>query len=156
MTISLTLLEYLEWAGVDYEVIPHKYTENSLQTAKTAHVPANKLAKCVLLEDENDYLMAVLPADHRIKLSSLHRQLNRNLELASESEVAYLFSDCDIGAIPPIGQAYGYEVIVDDSLTGCDDIYFEAGDHRDLVHLSGRDFREIMGNARQGHFSQQA
>jgi Ala-tRNA(Pro) deacylase len=153
MAVSLTLIEYLEWQGVDYELIEHKYTQNSLQTAREAHVPAEQLAKCVLLEDENDYLMAVIPASHRIELSALDHHLDRELELASESELTSLFSDCEAGAIPPMGQAYGYEVIIDDSLKDCRDIYFEAGDHRDLVHLNGMDFNSLMDGVQHGHFS---
>ena len=153
MSVSLALLEYLEWKGVDYDLIEHNYTQTSLQTAREAHIPAEQLAKCVLLEDEDDYLMAVVPANHRIELSALDHQLHRDLELASESEVTSLFSDCEVGAIPPMGEAYGYEMIIDDSLKDCSDIYFEAGDHRDLIHLSGGDFNNLMDQVQHGHFS---
>lgn len=154
MTISLTLLEYLEWNRVDYDIVEHGRSSSSLETAESAHVPPGQVAKCVLLEDETDYLMAVLPANRRIELSKLQHQLNRELDLATEDEAADLFFDCDIGAIPALGQAFGYEVIVDDSLNNCQDVYFEAGDHRDLVHMRGKDFLSLMDNAQHGHFSQ--
>jgi Ala-tRNA(Pro) deacylase len=65
-----------------------------------------------------------------------------------------MFDDCAEGAIPPLGDAYGYEVILDNSLASLSDVYFEAGSHTDLVHLSGNDFRALMSNAVQGVFSQ--
>ena len=73
--------------------------------------------------------------------------------LASEDEVFSLFDDCDIGAIPPIGAAYDVPVIVDDSLGDAADIYFEGGDHRTLVHVSGKDFRDLTMDARHARFS---
>ncbi|MCK4834799.1 MAG: hypothetical protein KAT12_08470 [Gammaproteobacteria bacterium] len=53
----------------------------------------------------------------------------------------------------PIGDAYGIEVIFDDRLNECGDVYFEAGDHTDLVHVSVIDFRGLMGNACHGEIS---
>ena len=55
-----------------------------------------------------------------------------------------MFADCEPGAIPPVGQAFGMETIIDDSLNECQDIYMEAGDHEDLIHLKGTAFRRLM------------
>ncbi|MCZ7595058.1 MAG: hypothetical protein M5U16_09180 [Hyphomicrobium sp.] len=35
---------------------------------------------------------------------------------------------------------------MDDRLEGFNDIYFEGGDHRTLVHVSGREFHRLMAN----------
>ena len=153
MAISITLLEYLEWKGVNYEIIEHPRTHSSMQTAQVAHIPGDQLAKGVVLEDERGFLMAVLPATHRIQLGKLHHKYNRQLGLATEREITGLFNDCDTGAIPPVGNAYGFDVVVDDSLGNSDDVFFEAGDHTDLVHVSGDDFRELMSNADRDTFS---
>jgi len=153
MAISLTLLEYLEWEGVDYELLHHEPAFDSLHTAEAAHVPGDQLAKCVVLEDENGYLMAVIPATHELELDALNRQLGRNLQFASEEEIADLFEDCELGAIPPLPEAYGYETVVDDALTDYEDIYLEAGDHTELVHISGQDFQHLTEAAPHGYFS---
>jgi Ala-tRNA(Pro) deacylase len=58
--------------------------------------------------------------------------------------------------VPPLGQAYGVPVIWDDALSACPDIYFEAGDHRDLVHMSGQAFRTLMANADHARISHPA
>jgi len=79
--------------------------------------------------------------------------LQRNLGLATENELAGLFKDCELGAIPPIGPAYGIEIVVDDSLLQEDDVYFEAGDHEELIHVSGKQFQDLVAGARHGHFS---
>ena len=56
-------------------------------------------------------------------------------------------------AVPPIGGAYGIRVIWDDSLSGQPEIYFEGGDHRTLVHISGGDFSRLMSEAGHDRFS---
>ena len=152
MAIAITLQEYLDKSGIDYDVLPHALTETSIDTAQTTHIPPEQIAKSVILEDEDGYLMAVIPASHHIELGQLSRQLERRLGLATEDELAGLFSDCDLGAIPPIGEAYHMDVVMDDSLERCPDVYFEAGDHTDLVHVRGPAFQQLMQHANHGHF----
>ncbi len=137
-----------------YDVLTHPHTATSGESAQAAHVPGTRLAKSVVLEDEQGYLMVVLPSNRQIDLGELHRQLNRNLGLATEGELGSLFSDCEIGALPAMGPAYGMETVVDDALAEQSDIYFEAGDHEQLIHVSAETFQTLLGeDARHGRFS---
>lgn len=145
---------YLDAHGICYEVVHHEHVESSLESARAAHVPVGRVAKCVLLEDEHGYLLAILPASCRLSLGRVREQLRRRLELASEAELGLLFGDCEIGAVPALGAAYGIPTLIDDSLLRMPDVYFEAGDHEDLVHLSGSAFRALLGDAKHGRFCQ--
>jgi Ala-tRNA(Pro) deacylase len=49
--------------------------------------------------------------------------------------------------------AYGMQTYVDDSLMKHPDVYFEAGDHQELVHMSMDQFSTLMSDAESGHFS---
>lgn len=153
MTISLALLEYLEWEGVDYELVPHPFVAGSQYTAQQAHISGEQLAKCVVVEDNSGYLMTVLPATHHVDLSKLKDITHRELHFASEKELNELFDDCSKGAIPPLPEAFGYKGLMDKSLDACDDVYLEAGDHTELVHLSGDDFKYLMANTDKANFS---
>lgn len=156
MGIASTVREYLDEAGVDYELVHHPYAPNSRRAADAAQVPPDQLAKPVMLGDGRGYLMAVVPASRRVAMRALERKLGRRLSLATERELQDLFSDCQRGAVPALGQAYGIEVVWDDCLASCSDVYFEAGDHTDLVHLSGREFTFLMGRKPHGRISQPA
>jgi Ala-tRNA(Pro) deacylase len=156
MPISARLKWYLDSHGVKYDLIPHIHTGTSLGAAQAAHVPGERLAKSVLLEDERGYVMAVLPASRRISLRDLEEQLERHLELASEAELSQLFRDCEVGALPPVGAAFGIPTVVDDSLMNAPDVWFEAGDHEDLVHMRGIEFLSLFTGARHGRFSRHA
>jgi Ala-tRNA(Pro) deacylase len=109
----------------------------------------------VVLEDEQGFLMVVLPSSRQVNMQELHRQLNRNLVLATENELGGLFADCEIGALPPIGPAYGVETVVDDAIAEQPDIFFEAGDHEQLIHVTAETFQTLLGeNVQRGRFSQ--
>lgn len=156
MPVSSSLREFLDAQGVQYEVVAHPRSVSAPRIAASAHVPGARLAKSVLLEDEQGYVMAVVPSTHRVDLARLHRHTHRMLGLAVEEEIAELFRDCDPGAIPAVGAAYGIKTVVDDSLRDQPDIYFEAGDHEALVHLSQQQFNTLMSGADHGQISYQA
>lgn len=153
MAIARSLEDFMKKHHIAYEVVPHRRTLSSMKTAAAAHVPGDRLAKSVVLEDEKGFVMAVLPATHKIDMAELQRQLKRDLELATEEELRDLFKDCELGAIPPVGVAYGMDTMVDDSLSRQPDIYFEAGDHVELIRVSGEQFRTLMTGSGHGHFS---
>jgi Ala-tRNA(Pro) deacylase len=155
MAIAISVRQYLEDSDIDYDVTRHTRSATSREAAKTAGVPGDQLAKSVILEDDQGYLMAVVPATRHVRLGKLSRQLGRHLGLATEQELRTVFSDCELGAIPPVGEVYHMEVIMDDSLSTCSDIYFEGGDHVDLIHVRQDDFQRLMQHARHGLFSRE-
>ncbi len=156
MSIGRKLKEYLSDARVDYDLVEHPRTECSSRTAQAAHVPGDCLAKSVVLQHDDGYVLAVVPSTHRVEVGSLERTIGCNLNLATEPEIADLFDDCRLGAIPPTGAAYDIATVVDDSLTERPEIWFEGGDHRTLVRVSGDGFRRLMAEARHVHFSHHA
>ncbi|GMV63253.1 MAG: hypothetical protein AMXMBFR74_24210 [Parvibaculum sp.] len=76
--------------------------------------------------------------------------LDERIGLATEAEIESCFRDCDAGALPPLGEPYGMKVCYDDAVATQPEIYFEAGDHKTLVHMSGANFARLMGNASHG------
>ncbi|MHA7883098.1 YbaK/EbsC family protein [Nitratireductor rhodophyticola] len=64
--------------------------------------------------------------------------------LASEEETAALFPDCEEGAVPVFGAPYRIACMIDDELDTDQDVYFEGGDHRTLVHVTGKGFEQLM------------
>ncbi len=153
MSIASGVINYLVDRHVNFDVVSHPHSATSLETAQSAHVSGDRLAKSVLLEDDRGYLLAVLPASCRVDLGELHRLTSRNLGLATEYELGALFEDCEPGAVPALGPAYDLETLVDDTLAEQSDIYFEAGDHEQLIHVSAETFDSLMADARFSHFS---
>lgn len=147
MSISPVLADYLGRKKINYEVLKHAQTSNSMATAREAHVPPEKLAKAVVVKQDDHYAMCVIPASNKLILEWLEYGRQHEYEIADERDLQGLFPDCNEGAIPGLGQAFELDVIVDSALLDNLDIYIEAGDHNHLLHLSQRDFQEVMKNA---------
>lgn len=153
MTVAASVVRVLADHGAEYELVPHPKRFSSIENANAAHVPEDHIAKGVLLQDREGYVLAVIPANEWVDLRRLRTELDRDLSIAPEAEVDRLFNDCDPGAIPPLGEAYGLETILDDALTSLSSIYFEGGDHEHLIRLDGDQFNALMRGVRRGHIS---
>ncbi|QEM82064.1 aminoacyl-tRNA deacylase [Halomonas binhaiensis] len=153
MAMPMTIREYLRACDIDYEEVSHPRAVSTSRIAEVSHVSGSQLAKAIMLHSDTGYRVAVVPSTCDADLNELSRLFHEKLELATENEVCREFDDCDPGAAIVVGQAYGLEVYLDDQLRHQPDIYFEAGDHETLVHMSGNDFDRLMAGSHHGPFS---
>ncbi len=156
MTIAARLTDYLDRLGIHYDPVGHPRTATSMGSARAAYIPAERLAKAVLIHHELGYLLAVVPGTHRVELGTLQDILGKRLGLASEEEVQRAFPDCAPGALPPVGAAYDLPVLVDEALDDAPELFFEGGDHTTLVHVGQAAFRALTKEARRARFSHAA
>jgi Ala-tRNA(Pro) deacylase len=143
MAIIQSLQRLLDDNRVHYEVHAHPTSFTAKQTAAADHVPPSEMAKVVVLKSgvRERFLMAVLPATHTLDLDRLREEVgDPKLRLAAEREFADAFADCEPGAIPPFGQLFDMPMWVDDALGREREMVFNAGNHRETVHLAYQDF----------------
>jgi Ala-tRNA(Pro) deacylase len=153
MGIAITLAQYLTERGVPYDVIEHARTETASQSAAASHVPPDRIAKAVVLEGGAGFMLAVLPASRHIQFEELCKELGRHVDIAKEEQIETLFIDCEAGAVPALGDAYGLKVIVDDSLASQPEMYIEGGDHSSMVHISAAAFGDLFADAQHARFT---
>jgi len=146
MAIARTLISYLQERGIRYDLVEHKHTATAVAAAHAANVPVHQVAKAVVLCDDAGYVVSVLPASHTLEIGWVNEVLGRKLEMACEKEFSNLFADCEPGAVPALGEAYGIQVVWDDELAYTSDVYIEAGDHEHLIWLERRDFKKLMSS----------
>lgn len=155
MGMAPTLETFFRSHTVSYDLLYHDRSATSLETARMSQVPADRLVKAVVLDDGERCVVAVLPASRRVEFGELNAHTGRVMRLLSEEEFARYFPDCEPGAVPALANAYGLEVIWDESIAEEPDLYFEAGDHCTLVHMKTRDFIQMMRErGRRDHFAE--
>lgn len=145
MPIITKLREFLDSAGVKYEVLSHRQAFTAQEVAEAQHVKGKELAKVVVLRSGGQFFMAVLPAPFRVDLDLAEGVVGRHdLRLATEEEFTGLFPQCEAGAMPPFGNLYNLPVFVDQSLTRDEDIVFNAGTHTQTVRMKYADFVRLV------------
>ncbi len=146
MTIARKLKEYLDENEAPYNVSTHQEVYTAQEVAAALHVPGKDIVKVVIVKTEGKFIMAVLPADHKVNVDKMRTVLHDpEARLATEGEFKGLFPDCDVGAMPPFGNLYDVGVYVDKSLTEDEEIIFQAGSHVETVKMKYRDFDRLVG-----------
>lgn len=145
MPILTKLREFLDSAGVKYDVLSHRQAFTAQEVAEAQHVKGKELAKVVILRSGSQFFMAVLPAPLRVDLDLAEGVVGRHdLRLATEEEFTGLFPQCEAGAMPPFGNLYNLPVFVDQSLTRDEDIVFNAGTHTQTVRMKYAEFVRLV------------
>lgn len=152
MTIATRVEGVLRDHGAHYKLIPHRISGSTHESAESAHVREDHIAKGVVIRDDKGYAMAVIPGDTWLDLEALDEETGRHFELDDESDLRALFPDCAPGAVPPLGPVYQLETFMDEALGSLSTVYFESGDHAHLVRVNGETFADLMRGVRHGHF----
>jgi Ala-tRNA(Pro) deacylase len=152
MSVPARVEAFLEEQGIAYDLLTHPATGSTRESALAAHVPDDHLAKAVVIRDEDGPAVVVIPGDTWLDLEAVRRETGRDLRLDDESDLSRLFPDCAEGAVPAVAPAYGLDTLLDEALTTLASVYFEAGDHRHLVRVSGEDFVRMLSGVRHGLF----
>lgn len=138
----------LERYRISYVHTSHPSAYPARDVAEAEHLPPYMLAKTVIVHGPNGYAMAVLPADCKVSLDELATILNFvQIRLATEEEVRERFPESEVGAMPPFGALFGVPVYVDTRLADEKYIFFNAGTHRDAIHMSVADYIRVADPA---------
>lgn len=139
------LKEFLDEQQIEYSLLPHMETFTAQETAEVAHVHGNELAKTVMVKIDGQIAMAVLPANYNVDFIRLQEVTNATVvTLANEEEFAGMFPECEVGAMPPFGNLWNMDVYVAAKLAEDDTIFFNAGNHTELMRMSFADFEQLV------------
>lgn len=139
------LREFLDSNGVKYLTIPHRQAYTAMEVAESAHVAGREMAKTVIVDVDGRLAMAVLPATRHVNVEHLRRSVGaQHVGIAKEGEFRFDFPDCEVGAMPPFGNLFNMEVLVDPKLAEDDDIAFNAGTHTEVVKMAYKDFERLV------------
>lgn len=138
--------EYLDDLGVDYQLIPHFTSFTAQETAQKTHIKGNQLAKVVVVGDDHNLSMIVVPANCILLQNQLGRILrSSDLHIVPEMQFKNRFPECEIGAMPPFGNLYGMSVFVAKELLEEATITFNGGTHNLLIRMDVDDFLSLTG-----------
>ena len=139
------LIDALDKAGVEYDVLPHAHTESALAEAEALGVSPDDVAKTLVVKLPEGYLRVVLPASARLDMSKVrevHGGGRHKVHLATEEDLRRDYAEFDLGAVPPIG-GRSDPVLVDPKIAERESIVIEAGSHDESLRLAGADLVHV-------------
>jgi Ala-tRNA(Pro) deacylase len=128
-----------------FALTSHPQAFTACEVAAAEHLPAREVAKTVVVFGDGAYHMIVIPASRLVDFHEVRGGLGfSQVRMAAEMELAELFQDCELGAMPPLGPLYNLPVYLDATLASQDTIAFNAGTHREVIHMRTAEFRRLV------------
>lgn len=155
MNLPDTVRTYLDRQQLSYRLIPYPFNEALGQAGEKLDIPARRIVRTVLLKDATRPIMAILPYSHILDFSMLCQLREHELEPLHGIETIRFFQSrgCKADSRPPLPAAFGIPALVDTSLAGDGEIYFEGGSGDCFVRMRGDDFGRLLAQARWGQFA---
>ncbi len=140
----MKLESFLDGRGINYERHTHTKTYTAQGLAHAERVSGYMVAKPVIVNTPGGYAMCVLPAPKHLDLRRAAKVLHETtVRLATESEMADLFPDCELGAEPPVGSMFGMKTVMDDQLEEDEMLVMQAGTHTESIKLRRDDWKKL-------------
>jgi len=134
----------LEEQQIDFEKHTHAPAYTAQRLADVEHVSGYMVAKPVVVKGNSGFAICVLPAPKQLDLERVGEIMgDPDVRLASESEMAELFPDCELGAEPPVGSLFGMRTIMDTSLRDDDELLMQAGTHTEAIRTRRADWERL-------------
>ncbi len=150
------LEQYFHENDVPFEVMTHEEAYTMQEVAASLHVPGRQVAKVVMVRADDKMAMLVISSPDRLDFAKVRALVGaKNVRLAKEEEFSNLFSDCEVGGMPPFGNLYGVPVFVDQVLTNEANIVFRVGTHQEVMKITYADFARLA-QPTEGKFAVQA
>ena len=145
MALLENLRVFLDTNHAEYTHTVHPLAYTAREVASAEQLPAREVAKTVVIFGDNEYHMLVVPANKLVDFQEVRLTLVfTHARMATEEELGRLFPDCELGAMPPFGNLYNnLPVNLDSALAMEEMIAFNAGTHRDVVHMKTAAYREM-------------
>ncbi len=145
MALLERLKAFLDGNHAEYTHTEHSQAYTAREVASAEHLPPREFAKTVVVFGDDGYHMRVVPGNRLVDCHEVRLAWGlTHARMATEEELGRLFPDCELGAMPPFGALYNnIPVNLDSSLAMEETIAFNAGTHRDVVHMKTAAYREL-------------
>ena len=133
-----------------FETFEHNPVRTSEEAAKvrtgySLEQGAKALIVRLKTKEGNMFIMLVMPAHLRLDTKKAKQYLQtKDLRFATEEEIAQITDGIQIGGVPPFGNLFNIQTLVDPKLFENEKIVFNAGDRSFSVGMKSDDYKKIV------------
>ena len=140
----MDVVKFLKSSKVKFQLRHHPARFTAQEVAAAEHITGEEVAKVVIVKAGEKFAMFVLPATCVVEMPEVKKVLGaKDVRLATEAEIAQIFPDCQVGAMPPFGAEYGLDMYVESRLAADPEILIPACTHEDSVLLAWKDYERL-------------
>jgi Ala-tRNA(Pro) deacylase len=136
--------EFLDEKKVHYEYKEHEEVRTSEEAAKARGEDIKIGAKAMILKCDDKFVMCILSAALKIDNKKLKVIMNsKNLRFATPDEVMEK-TGCLPGGVPPFGNVFGIDILLDKSILANEHMAFNAGERTKSLKILTKEYLDAV------------
>jgi len=154
MAIPKKVIKFLEKAKVKYEPIEHRQVFTAYDKAATLKASQKIIGKTLVAKLEKTPALFLIPANKNLDTQKLKKVTGaKKIDFIKEAWMKKNLKGVKIGAIPPLGNLWGFPTFADKTLLKESKIIINAGDYNWSIKISSTVLKKLIPDLVIGSFS---
>ena len=133
---------------VDFSIHEYEHDANAksfgLEAAEKLNLRVEEVFKTLLVTDEKNYFVAILPVHHQLNLKKVAQAVGAKKLKMSDPKDAERLTGYLVGGISPVGQKKRLKTVIDQSAVQLEKLYVSGGKRGLDIGLKPRDLAKVL------------
>ena len=133
---------------VDFSIHEYEHDANAksfgLEAAEKLNLRVEEVFKTLLVTDEKNYFVAILPVHHQLNLKKVAQEEKKKKLKMSDPKDAERLTGYLVGGISPVGQKKRLKTVIDQSAVQLEKLYVSGGKRGLDIGLKPRDLAKVL------------
>lgn len=133
---------------VDFSIHEYEHDANvksfGLEAAEKLNLRVEEVFKTLLVTDEKNYFVAILPVHHQLNLKKVAQAVGAKKLKMSDPKDAERLTGYLVGGISPVGQKKRLKTVIDQSAEQLEKLYVSGGKRGLDIGLKPQDLAKVL------------
>ena len=133
---------------IDFSIHEYEHDANvksfGLEAAEKLNLRVEEVFKTLLVTDEKNYFVAILPVHHQLNLKKVAQAVGAKKLKMSDPKDAERLTGYLVGGISPIGQKKRLKTVIDQSAVQLEKLYVSGGKRGLDIGLKPQDLAKVL------------
>lgn len=133
---------------IDFSIHEYEHDANAksfgLEAAEKLNLRVEEVFKTLLVTDEKNYFVAILPVHHQLNLKKVAQAVGAKKLKMSDPKDAERLTGYLVGGISPVGQKKRLKTVIDQSAVQLEKLYVSGGRRGLDIGLKPQDLAKVL------------
>ena len=133
---------------IDFSIHEYEHDANAksfgLEAAEKLNLRVEEVFKTLLVTDEKNYFVAILPVHHQLNLKKVAQAVGAKKLKMSDPKDAERLTGYLVGGISPVGQKKRLKTVIDQSAVQLEKLYVSVGKRGLDIGLKPQDLAKVL------------
>lgn len=134
--------------NIDFSIHEYEHDANvksfGLEAAEKLNLRVEEVFKTLLVTDEKNYFVAILPVHHQLNLKKVAQAVGAKKLKMSDPKDAERLTGYLVGGISPVGQKKRLKTVIDQSAQQLEKLYVSGGKRGLDIGLKPQDLAKVL------------